>query len=96
MNMFHPVQHDTHLSYLCHHTTNQHHYHGSGADLNWNDLDNLRKLFHYTITGHVIKQDGSSPSSKPHMTNEGSEHKYSCVAKINKINAFQIKVATAS
>lgn len=48
------------------------------------------------ITGHVIKQDGSSPSSKPCVTNEWSEHKYSCVAKITKINAFKIKVATAS
>ena len=95
MNMLHAVQHDTHLSYLCRHTTNQHIIMGAvqiWIGTAWTTWENCFSA----ITGHVIKQDGSSPSSKPHMTNEWSEHKNSCVAKINKINAFKIKVAIAS
>ena len=36
------------------------------------------------ITGHVIKQDGSSTLSKPHTTNGWSKHKNSCEDKIKQ------------
>ena len=37
------------------------------------------------ITGHVIKQDGSSTLSKPHTTNGWSKHKNSCEDKLNNV-----------
>ena len=86
MNMMHAV-HSPELSMLSHHKP---------TSLSWEQCKLGLEWLGQAITSHVIKQDGSSPSSKPHMANEGSEHKYSCVAKINKINAFKIKVAIAS
>ena len=38
-----------------------------------------------TVTNNLLKQDGSSPTSKPHTTDGWSEHKNPCEAKI-KLN----------